>query len=78
MGTWTIGQEPDLCCVLAFGLDQNKRERFHFTSEETEMSLPFRTKRLPNLLLQVLNEKVSESGRMGSCTNWLFIEFLVV
>lgn len=56
MGTWTIGQEPALCSVLASGLDQNKRERFHFTSEETEMSLPFRTKRLPNLLLQVLNE----------------------
>lgn len=76
MRTWTVRSEPDPCSVLASGLGQIMRERFHFTSEDTALSLPFQRKGLPNLLLQFLNEKVSESGRMGSYTSWLFLEFL--
>lgn len=63
--------------MLASGLGQSERKRFHFTSEETEMSLHCQREGRPNLLLQVLNGEEPESRRVGSCTSSLFVEFWV-
>lgn len=39
-GSGLVRLEPGPCSLLASGLGQTMRERFLFTSEETELSLP--------------------------------------